>query len=113
MDTQILDLGTHLRATPSRWIDLTAEQQALLIAAFRPHPRYGFVPEQMDWIRRWWLDCTDTDLSGVTALNGRRYVCADLLSDALEGRRLAKMLPTLKVLTLVYQPEFPQQKEEV
>lgn len=108
MDTRITDLGDYMRSTPARWATLTEDQQALLVHAFRPHPIHGFDTEQMDWIRRWWLDCTDTDIEGVTATDGRRYVCADLMSDALEGRRLAHLLPTLQGLVLVYQPEFPQ-----
>ena len=113
MNDSIYQIGDYLRAHPTRLVDLSPEQLAMVVEAFRPDDRYGFSSDQMQWIRKWWLDCTDTELQGITATNGRRYVCADLLSDALEGRRLAHLLPTLETLVLTFEPEFPEPEEEI
>lgn len=111
--TAIVAVGDSIRANPVSWDALAAPARATLEAALMPEP--SFVPLQRDYLSRWWLPVTapqlaalnaacpaDTVLIGRPQTGGQLYVCADLLSDALQGGRLAGLLPVLRTLTLTH-----------
>lgn len=105
--------GDLLRANPMPWEDLPQEASAVLAAALMPAP--SFTLEQRGYLNLWWLPVSQEGLSALNALcppdtiltaraqvDGSLYLNADLLSDALEGGRLAALLPILKTMTLTY-----------
>lgn len=123
-DVELLrSLSAPLVESPLPWSELSPEQQS----AFRllmPSP--FFAPEQRGWIDLWWLPVTEgvivdlnalcpanTLLSGRVDLEGNFFVSVDLLSDALDGGRLAALLPMLEALPLTYKaPEDWTMEEE-
>lgn len=105
--------GDSLRADPRPWSELTAFETAVLKGGLLPHP--SFSDDQRSYLQLWWLEVTetqitalnklcppDTDITGRDGGDGKLYLSADLLSDALEGGRLKDLLPLLSVLTLCY-----------
>jgi len=116
--------GDYIRANPQPFADLPAQVQAGIVAFFEPGAEQGFNADQSVFLRRWWLVCqTDTEaainalphstkVKAVTDADGRTLLSADLLSDALNGRRLADALPLLQGLTLVCDPAFPEPRPE-
>ena len=117
--------GDALRAAPRPWSALTAQEQATLRQALMPDP--SFTPDQLDYLHRWWLPVTADQLAALNAAapermdiaprsdsTGQPYVSADLLSDALDGRRLAALLPVLSNLVLTYEEaiQWPSPAEE-
>ncbi len=109
----IVAVGDSIRANPVSWDGLSASDRATLEAALMPEP--SFQPIQREYLSRWWLPVTapqlaalnaacpaDTCITGRAQTGGQLYVCADLLSDALRGGRLAALLPVLRTLTLTY-----------
>ena len=116
--------GDFLRANPQPFASLPAQVQSGIVAFFEPDAEDGFTPPQSAFLRRWWLVCQpDTEaainahphvskVKAVTDADGRTLLSADLLSDALNGRRLADALPILQGLTLVCDPEFPQSESD-
>jgi hypothetical protein len=117
-------IGDYIRANPQPFADLPAQVQAGIVAFFEPDAAEGFNPAQSAFLRRWWLVChPETEaainalphpskVKSVTAADGRTLLSADLLSDALNGRRLADALPLLQGLTLVCDPTFPAPEPE-
>jgi len=118
-------VGDAIRATPRPWNDLTPQEQDVLQAALMPGS-YGFTPEQTAYLHRWWLQGTDETEAVLNALipppanmvvtpridvNGNKFFCADLLSDALQGGPLAHTLDVLKTLVLRFEPEWPVEPE--
>lgn len=78
-------------------------------------PAPSFQPIQREYLSRWWLLINDSQLTEINSLcpndtlltartqtGGIKYVCADLLSDALNGGRLSELLPVLRALTLTH-----------
>ncbi len=117
------ELSAPLVADPLPWGGLTFEQQS----AFRllmPGP--SFTSDQRGWIDLWWLPVTEesladlnalcpanTALSGRVDVEGNLFVSVDLLSDALDGGRLAALLPALETLPLTFKAteEWPMEEE--
>jgi hypothetical protein len=109
---EMVTLSAPLVENPLPWSDLSPEQQT----AFRllmPDP--SFTNEQRFWLGQWVLAVTPEQVEAINALmppnnvvsaresvDGALYVGADLLSDALDGRRLAALLPTLETLPLTF-----------
>lgn len=121
----IIAVGDFLRANPHSWDGLTPEQQATLKTGLMPDG--PFLPVQRELLSRWWLPVDeadlealnaacppDTQLTGRAQTGGQLYVCADLLSDALDGKRLAGCLSLLQSKTLTYflSEEWPQEESE-
>ena len=119
----IESIGDFIRANPQPFADLPAQVQAGIVAFFEPDVAEGFSAAQSAFLRRWWLVCQpDTEaainalphpskVKTVTDADGRLLLGADLLSDALNGRRLADALHLLQGLTLVCDPVFPVQED--
>jgi len=120
----ITAVGDALRAAPRPWSALTGQEQSTLRQALMPDP--SFTPDQLDYLHRWWLPVTADQLAALNAAAPERmdiaprpdaaaqlYVSADLLSDALDGRRLAALLPVLSSLVLTYEDtiEWPVAEE--
>ena len=110
----LMKAAAPLVETPTAWKDLGDEMRGLFMLLF---PQPSFTPEQRFWVSRWWLPVTDeqlaalneaapsnTRIAAATALDGKQYVSCDLLSDAINGRRLAALLPILEALPLHYLP---------
>ena len=110
----LMEAAAPLIDTPTAWRDLGDELRGLFMLLF-PNP--SFTPEQRFWVARWWLPVTEgqldamneaapqnTRIAAATALDGNQYVSCDLLSDAINGRRLSSLLPVLETLTLTYLP---------
>ncbi|HWL51757.1 MAG TPA: hypothetical protein VNQ90_04940 [Chthoniobacteraceae bacterium] len=115
-------LSAPLVENPLPWSGLSDEQQS----AFRllmPDADTGFTEEQRTWISLWWLPVSRKEVDDLNALcpentviasrqdlDGDLFISVDLLSDALDGGRLAALLPILHSLPLSYQlPEaWPQ-----
>ncbi|HWL53875.1 MAG TPA: hypothetical protein VNQ90_15655 [Chthoniobacteraceae bacterium] len=116
------DLSAPLVENPLPWSELSSEQQS----AFRllmPDADTGFTEEQRTWINLWWLPVSAEQAADIKAkaptgnqypgredIHGDLFVSVDLLSDALDGGRLAALLPILETLPLTYKPpeEWPQ-----
>lgn len=113
LDTeQLIALSAPLVETPLPWSALSYDQRE----AFRTlMPRPSFTAEQRTWLALWWLPVDETVLQDLNTLapvntrftsrpdlDGQHYVSADLLSDALDGGRLAALLPILSALPLTY-----------
>lgn len=108
----MVTLSAPLVENPLPWSELSPEQQV----AFRllmPDP--SFTDEQRFWLGQWVLAVETQQVEALNALmppnnviapreaeDGSLYVGADLLSDALDGRRLAALLPTLETLPLTF-----------
>jgi hypothetical protein len=117
-------IGDYIRANPQPFAALNPQLQAGIVAFFQPDAEQGFNAAQSAFLRRWWLVCQpDTEaainalphpskVKAVTDAAGRTLLSADLLSDALNGRRLADALPMLQGLTLVCDPTFPAPEPE-
>ena len=110
---QILAIGDALRAEPTTYAAMPTEWQDTLTTAMRPHPVHGFDPQQAAWIYSWVLKVTPAQLAQLQALHprqyaaredidGKLYLSAALLTDAMEGRRLAAAAPILTALTLYH-----------
>lgn len=106
-------VGDSLRADPRPWNELTAFETAVLKGGLLPRP--CFSDDQRAYLQLWWLEATaaqitalnklcppDTQITGRDGGDGKLYLSADLLSDALEGGRLKDLLPPLSTLTLAY-----------
>ncbi len=128
MTPETIDLLRNLSAplleSPLPWESLSPEQQN----AFRllmPDPT--FTNDQREYINLWWLPVTPEQVQeikllcptgsvypGREDLEGNLFVCSDLLSDALDGRRLAALLPILQMLPLTYKlpEEWPVPEPE-
>jgi len=117
-------IGDYLRANPQPFAELAPQLQAGIVAFFEPDATDGFNADQSAFLRRWWLVCQPDTEAAINALphdskvkaiadeDERLLLGADLLSDALNGRRLADALPILQGLTLVCDPEFPAPESE-
>ncbi len=106
------DLSAPLVENPLPWSALSPEQQN----AFRllmPDPT--FTDDQRECVNLWWLPVTPEQVQELKPLcpagseyPGREdieenlFLSSDLLSDALDGRRLAALLPILQTLPLTY-----------
>ena len=110
---QILAIGDALRAEPTTYASMPTEWQDTLASAMRPHPVHGFDKQQAAWIYSWVLQVTPEQLADLQALHprqyaaredtsGKLYLSAALLTDAMEGRRLATAAPILTALTLYH-----------
>ena len=105
-------LSAPLVAHPLPWADLSPEQQG----AFRllmPDPAFDDI--QRHYLGLWVLPVTSQQVDDLNALmpansgiapraaeDGTLWIGADLLSDALDGRRLSPLLPMLETLPLPY-----------
>lgn len=108
----MVELSAPLVENPLPWLELSPDQQD----AFRflmPNPSFGDL--QRHFIGLWVLPVTSGQVDDMNALmppnsviaprvaeDGRLFVGADLLSDALDGRRLSATLPVLEALPLTY-----------
>lgn len=124
MDLMVL-LSAPLVENPLPWVSLSPDQQD----AFRflmPNPSFGSL--QRHFIGLWVLPVTPEqveDMNGLmppnsviaprAAADGRLFVGADLLSDALDGKRLSSLLPILETLPLTYVEiiSFPEPEIEL
>ena len=110
----LMEAAAPLIETPTAWRDLSDELRGLFMLLF---PAPSFTAAQRFWVARWWLPVTseqlaalneaapsNTRIAAATALDGNRYVSCDLLSDAINGRRLSSLLPVLETLPLTYLP---------
>ncbi len=111
---EMVALSAPLMENPLPWVELSQEQQA----AFRllmPQPSFDSV--QRHFLSLWWLPfpseliddlnagCpTGTQIVPREDGDGGLWLSADLLSDALDGRRLSALLPILETLPLIYRP---------
>lgn len=106
------ELSAPLVENPLPWTDLSAEQQAVF-RLLLPDP--VFTDDQREWINLWWLPVTPQQIADIKTLipsgneypgredvNGDLFLSCDLLSDALDGGRLAELLPILETLPLTY-----------
>ena len=122
---QILAIGDALRAEPTTYAAMPTEWQDALTAAMRPHKLHGFDGQQRAWIYSWLLEVTAEQLETLQSLHsnqytarestdGKLYLSAALLTDALDGRRLHEAADMLTSLTLVWHevPTFPVPEEE-
>jgi hypothetical protein len=111
---ELIKAAAPLVENPTAWRDLGDEARGLFMLLF---PRPSFTEEQRFWLSRWWLPVDDetiaalneaaprnTSIHASTDLAGDRFVSADLLSDAIDGRRLSALLPILETLPLHYRP---------
>jgi hypothetical protein len=117
-------IGDYLRANPQPFTDLAPQLQAGIVTFFQPDAEDGFNFDQSAFLRRWWLVCQPDTEAAINALphpskvkaiadvGGRLLLGADLLSDALNWRRLDDALPILQGLTLVCDPTFPTPENE-
>ena len=125
---QILAIGDALRAEPTNYVDMPTEWQDALTNAMRPDAVHGFTQQQAAWIYSWVLKVTPAQLTQLQALHprqyvaredidGKRYLSAALLTDAMEGRRLAAAAPILTALTLYHIADLdwpaPTTEEEI
>jgi hypothetical protein len=111
---QLTAIGDSLKAQPAAWQDLPVELQAALTEYFDTRP---FTDEIRRWLSKWVMGPVSdeqkqeietlyadakpvTSWQGRIAADGKRYYGADLLTDALDGRRLSALLPALQGLTL-------------
>ncbi len=111
---EMIALSAPLVTSPQPWAQLSTQQRA----AFRllmPAGFGGFDDDQRFWLRQWWLPSNadqiqqlvvlcpaDTVVAGRIAADGRIFLSADLLSDALDGGRLAALMPVLEMLPLTF-----------
>lgn len=116
-------LSAPLVGNPLPWTDLSPEQQA----AFRllmPDP--AFDDTQRFYLGLWAFPVTTEQVDALNNLmpahhviapraaeSGALFIGADLLSDALDGRRLSALLPILETLPLTYAPGIVWPEEEV
>lgn len=120
----IVSASAPLVESPLPWSDFSPEQQDVF-RLLMPQP--SFDSDQRFYLSLWWLPVSAEEIEGLnslcppgTAIVGREdgegglWVCADLLSDALDGRRLSALLPILETLPLTYRPPemWPEPKEE-
>lgn len=109
----ITAVGDAMRANPRPWVELTPQEQAVIVAVLKPDP--VFTTEQRQFIALWWMQVNDTQVEQINAAmpantrcvpridgEGRKWVSCDFFTDALEQRRLASVLPILQTLTLEY-----------
>lgn len=109
----VVSFSAPLVDNPLPWSSLSPEQQD----AFRLlMPAPSFDADQRFYLSLWWLPVTPEQLDQLNALTpphmviqareaeGQLYIGADLLSDALDGRRLSALLPILETLPLNYRP---------
>ena len=117
----VTQIGDALRANPRPYADIGAEDKAVLTQAMRPDRLHGFNGQQAAWIYSWLLEVTAEQLAELQALHprqyaareatdGKLYLSAALLTDAIDGRSLSAALLILESLTLVYADtiEFPE-----
>lgn len=108
---QIIAIGDSLRANPRSYADLQPQERELLHAALRPHRITGWHSQQYHWINLWWLGCTAQQVEQLESIqqnqflartddHGKLYLRAAVLTDAVEGRRLAAALPILETMVL-------------
>ena len=107
----ITDIGDALRAEPMPLADFPQAWIDALIEALRPDPIRGFSEQQSAWIYAWYLEVTPDKLAELQALHprqyaarkgtdGKLYLSAALLTDAVNGRSLSAALPILANLKL-------------
>jgi len=121
----VVALGDELRADPKCWNDIEEGKRDVLQMFLLPGPD-GFTSEQTTYLHRWWLqgvEGTEETLNSLIPppanmvvtpridVNGNKFFCADLLSDALQGGPLAHTLDVLKTLVLRFEPEWPVEPE--
>lgn len=104
-------LSAPLVAAPLPWTDLSPEQQGAF-QLLMPDPSFDDI--QRFYLGLWVLSVTSQQVDDLNALmppgsvieprvaENSLFVNADLLSDALDGRRLAALLPVLETLPLTY-----------
>ena len=115
-----------MRATPRSYAEMPAEWQAALTGAMRPDRLHGFSDQQAAWIYGWLMEVTAEQLADLQALHprqyaareatdGKLYLSADLLTDALDGRSLSAAAPILTSLTLYHTTSvtFPAPESEI
>lgn len=120
----MVELSAPLVENPLSWLGLSPNQQN----AFRflmPDP--SFDDTQRHYLGLWMLEISPEQLDDANALmppnsvifprvaeDERLFVGADLLSDALDGRRLSALLPILETLPLTYVDTitFPEPETE-
>jgi hypothetical protein len=120
----IIEIGDALRANPKSWKQLHYTKRNSLIEALRPNRLHGFDGQQAAWIYSWVLLVTPDQLAELQSLHprqyagredkdGKLYLSAALLTDALEGRRLSAAEPILTSLTMyhVADLEWPEPEE--
>lgn len=109
---RMVELSAPLVADPLPWTALSDAQQE----AFRllmPRPSFGEM--QRLYLSLWWLPVDQPLLDVLNDLmppnnvlaareddSGGLWLCADLLSDALDDGRLAALLTTLETMPLTY-----------
>lgn len=100
-----------MRATPRSYAEMPAEWQTALTGAMRPHRLHGFSEQQSAWIYGWLMEVTADKLADLQSLHprqyaareatdGKLYLSAAPLTDAVDGRSLSAALPILANLTL-------------
>lgn len=120
----LVSVGDSIRANPRSYSELEDQEKQILESLLIPDS--SFDSTQRYFLGKWFLETPDEaqqELTGLwpqgskyptRELNGKQYLSSDLLSDALNGRRLTSMLPILETLVLVYiEPEeWPQPETE-
>lgn len=109
----IVTLSAPLVGNPLPWEGLSPEQKGAF-QLLMPSP--SFDADQRFYLSLWWFPVAPEQLDQLNALTpphmviqareaeGQLWIGADLLSDALDGRRLAAILPILETLPLTYRP---------
>jgi hypothetical protein len=118
-------MGDILRETPASFAQLPQEWRDYLTVAMRGNP--SFSEEQLHWFRIWWLPVTQEQIAelnelcpenmritGRLALDGKLYIGAYLLTDAVDGGQLAPLRPILENLILTWRDaeDWPESESE-
>ncbi len=109
---EMVEISAPMVGNPLPWVSLNEDQQRVF-RYLMPDPCFDEV--QAHFLSLWWLPVTEQQLADLNALMppnnvisarvslaGTLYVGADLLSDALDGRVLADLLPIIETLPLNY-----------
>jgi len=91
----LTEIGDVLRATPTAWRDIPADDRAYVETQLMPQAAVGFIDAQRYWFARWWLACVQSDVDAINAAlpegvqvspieyGGALYLGSDLLTDSL------------------------------
>ena len=117
-------LGDFMRAHPLSWAQYPPEITEPAVAMMMPGPD-GFSDAQRAYFVKWQLEVPseewlaalnakmpppdNTIISARTGLDGTLYIGADLLSDAINGGKMAALFDDLKTLTFRYVTEWPSE----
>lgn len=99
-----------LVTTPRPWVDLDVEEKGEFQVKM---PKRSFTDDERAYMHKWWLAVTYKQVEELNALatdrhiapradvNGDLFICADILSDALDNGRLKDCMEILSSLTIV------------